>query len=109
MGDKKVPRQYFQVGWGRSIAFVLRLLCRAAPALIDDGLWDTQGHETRGHALSGPENKSVLGTLACDGFEKRGQFQRLQTPRHGVQDGRLMIAATEKVGLSCRKVATAWS
>ena len=46
IGNKEVPCQQRQMGFGRGIAFFLRLLPGVSPAYIHDRFWDARRNET---------------------------------------------------------------
>src|SRR5215510_1481441 len=63
MGPKAGPCQQRQMGFGRGIAFCLRLPPGVPPAFIDDRFWDSRRQETRGHMRFFPQEHRALQEL----------------------------------------------
>ncbi len=102
IGDKEVPGQQCQMGLRRSIAFFLRVFPGSSPAVIDDRLWPTRGHQTRGHPLGGPEEARFLNEMTLGGLEDPEQINRGQRADTRLKEARLVSAAAEKIGLGSR-------
>ncbi len=66
------------MGLRRGIAFFLRIFPGSSPAFIDDRLWHTRGHQTRGHPLGGPEEDRFLNEMTLGGLEDTEQINRGQ-------------------------------
>jgi hypothetical protein len=97
-----MPRQQSEMSCGWGISFLLGLVVGAASSGMHYGLWYTRGPETTGDTLLGSQENRGLTTRGCHGGEPRSESERLQTPSLRVQDGRLMMEATEKVGARVR-------
>jgi hypothetical protein len=101
LGHTEVPCPPGQRSLCGGSAFLLRRLFGASPSRLDERLWATLSHKTRGSPLFCPQEKSLRGPGALHGGEKSGPRQRLPPPRLGVHEGGGMIAAPAPVGPSC--------
>jgi hypothetical protein len=101
LGHTEVPCPPCQRSLCGGSAFVLRRLFGSSPSRLDERLWSTLRHKTRGSPLCCPQAKSLRGPGALNGGEKSGPRQRLPTPRLGVNEGGVMIAAPSQGGPRC--------
>ena len=100
IGHKEVPGQPRQMGLGRGIAFLLRLLLSVPPAFIDDRFWDSRRHETRGHTRCFPQEHRALQELPLDRGEPMRQVNGVPPTGCRGPERRVMIEPTEKIGAS---------
>ena len=71
----------------------------AATPLIDDRLRHAHGNQAGRNALVGAEDDGFLTQRARVGGKTLGQIQSPLLPPHDLTQCRLMIAATEEIGL----------
>jgi hypothetical protein len=99
IGDQEMPGQQRQMRGGRWVAFFLGVFPGHTPPCIHHLFWDTRGNQASRHLRFGSDQEGLLQERALDHGQATGQLHRGDPVGHCFQQGRLMVKATEKIGV----------